>query len=373
MIFLVDDDASITDMGKAALTEAGHEVLAFSGAEAALNKAADAEPELIISDVMMPGMGGFEFKDAYSSRFPGRNTPFIFLSSMSDAAMIVKGLDMGADDYLTKPINPEVLKAKVRSLLGRKKRYSVPIFHGDLSKLPFVKLLQFCEMKGLTGEIDITSGGSFAKIQVKGGNIQLEGLDDTLLGKLYDESEGTFTICSYPVDFREIEEAAAKRVETSSAQTPQQAIPEKEKPMGRLSGVRANNLLFQLQTEFITYPENSILTIVIHEGKVMMKKAMPVPGDKTDRRELEKMIEEQHVSVEADVREKVNVLIKKKTEGKESPKEKYLRLFEAGFDKYREGSYEEALAIWQEAYTINPTDKVLETNLRILKKKLKME
>lgn len=154
---------------------------------------------------------------------------------------------------------------------------------------------------------------------------------------------------------------------------PAPVIKDGEKPMGKLSGVKARDMLFQLQTEFITLPENQVVTIVILDGKVLMKRKTPVPPDKTDRSAIEDMIEVQHHSVEKEVREKVDDLIRRKTEAKRSPKEKFARLFEDGFDLYREGNYEKALATWEEARALNPADKVVETNIKMLRKKLKRD
>jgi DNA-binding response OmpR family regulator len=368
MIFIVDDDNSVAELVREALSAAGQTVMTFDNAAGMLQSAADQEPELIISDVMMPEMDGFELKEAYSDKYPNRQTPFIFLSSLSDASSIVRGLDLGADDFLVKPVNPDVLNAKARSVLNRKKRYSVPVFYGDLARLPFVKLLQFCEMKGLTGEIEITNSTKCIKLQLKGGNLILDNFDDSILEELYDQAEGAFIISSYPTDFKEIEDASARIIKK-----PVQAMAEKEKPMGKLSGVKANNMLFQLQTEFVTFPENTIVTIVILDGRVLMKRQKKALPDSSDRKLLEKMIEEQHSAVENEVREKINDLVKKKTDDADSPKEKFNRLFEDGFDKYRDGNYKEALRIWEEAFSLNHADKILETNLGMLRKKMKLD
>lgn len=368
MIFVIDDENAVSEATKAILTSEGYDVLTFDNALKALESSAGEEPEMVITDIMMPGMGGFEFKEEYALKFPNRQTPFVFLSSLADTENMVRGLDLGADDYLTKPVNPDLLRAKIRSILNRKKRYSVPVFHGDLSRLPFVKLMQYCELKGLTGEVEISGGGRPVRILLRGGNLVLDNLDDSVLEGLYDAAEGKFVIYSQPVDFKEIEEAAIRR-----EQKPPVQMADKDKPMGRLSGVKAQDKLFQLQTEFITFPENQVVTIVILDGKVLMKRKTPVPPDKTERRTIEKMMDELHSTVEKEVSEKVSDLIKKKTATKDTPKEKFALLFEEGFDRYREQKYTEALALWEEAYALNPADKIVETNIRMLRKKLKLD
>jgi len=366
MIFIIDDDIAFTETTGEILSAEGYNVLTFNDATSALEKAVAEEPELILSDIVMPEIAGFEFKEAYSLRFPNRSTPFVFLTSLSDTGSIVRGLDLGADDYLTKPITSDVLKAKVRSVLNRKKRYSVPVFHGDLSKLPFVQLLQFCELKGLTGEIELSGVQGLIKIPMKGGSLLLDKIDDTLLEQLYDRSEGTFIIYAHPVDFREIEEAGAVKAPAPASSPP---LTDKDRPMGKLSGVQVNSKLFQVQTEFITYPDNQVVTIVILDGKVMTTRKALVPPEKIEKKHLEKIIEQQHGAVENEVREKINDLIKKKSEDKGPSKERFTLLFEQGYDAYWEGNYAEALALWEEAHSLNLDDKILETNLGILRKK----
>lgn len=368
MIYVVDDENAVSEATKEILSTEGYHVLAFDNAREALERSVAEEPEMVITDIMMPEMGGFEFKEEYSLKFPHRQTPFVFLSSLSDTENIIRGLDLGADDYLTKPVNRDLLRAKIRSILSRKKRYSLPCFNGDISKLPFEKLLQFCELKGLTGEVEISSGDSLIKIELRGGNLVLENLDDTVIEQLYDRAEGKFVIYSHPIDFKDIENAATWQEKKPSVQ-----MANKDKPMGMLSGVRAQDKLFQLQTEFITFPENQVVTIVILDGKVLMKRKTPVPPDKTERRAIEKMMEELHISVEKEVHEKVTDLIKKKIPARDTPQEKFALLFEEGFDRYREHNYTEALALWEEAYALNSSDKIVATNIKMLRKKLKLD
>lgn len=367
MIFVVDDEQAVSDFTKEILSSEGYEVITFDNARQALESSEGEEPELVITDVMMPEMGGFEFKEQYSLRFPHRQTPFVFLSSLSDTETIIRGIDLGADDYLTKPANPALLKAKIRSVLNRKKRYSLPVFQGDLAKLPFVQLLQFCELKGVTGEVEISSGDSLVKIEIRSGNLVLENLDDTVLEQLYDRAEGTFVIYAHPVDFKDIESAALRQDKKTSIR-----MADKDKPMGMLSGVKAQDKLFQLQTEFITFPENQVVTIVILDGKVLMKRKTLVPSDMTERRSIEKMMGELHLSVEKEVQDKVSDLIRKKTTTNDTSKERFALLFEEGFDRYREQKYTDALALWEEAYALNPADKIIVTNIRMLRKKLKL-
>jgi DNA-binding response OmpR family regulator len=386
MIFVVDDDPEAGGPAVEALRAAGLEAQFFPRAQEALAHAAEEEPVLILSDVVMPEMNGFAFKAGYAARFPSRTTPFVFLSGLADADSVVRGLDQGADDYLTKPVDPKVLAAKVRAILNRRKRWTVPVFRGDLKRLPFMKLLQFCELKGITGQLEISAETLCTTLPLKAGRLVLEGMEDTLLEQLYDLAAGVFIIHAQPVDYREIEAmalaesapAGTPAADTAVAAPPAAAAapvppPDKQElPMGRLSGVRVDERLFQLQTEYVQHPVPQVVTIVIYAGRVMLKRKVDIPPEKRARTAVEAVIEELHTGTEQELRNKIAELAKKKPEEQESPKDAYSRLFEQGFELYREGKYRESLEAWEEAYRINPTDRILETNLAVLRKKLKI-
>ena len=366
MILAVDDDDAVLQLVAKSLSTAGFVVAGCRSAAEALERAEAEDPQLILADVVMPEMNGFEFRDAYRRRFPHRVTPFVFLSSLADPDTIVRGLGMGVDDYLVKPVHPEVIKAKVRTILNRKRLYSTQVFHGDLAKFPLVKIMQYCELKGLTGVVDILGGGQRAHLRFKAGNVELDetGEGDADIEKVYDLTEGTFTITVQPMDYEPLKDAALAPDATRAA-----PLPDVEKPMGKLSGIKVGHRLFQVQTEFVTYPENQVYSIVIFDGKVVLKRSVSTSSAQ-DKAALAKVIEEQHLKVEAEVREKLTDVAAKKSDVKETPKQVFDRLFETGFDKYQTRDYAGALAVWEEAHAINPTDKTLEINLSIVRKKI---
>ncbi len=365
MIVVVDDDNEILDLLKEVLTPDGHEVIAHNSGEVALELLRRCEPELIISDVMMPEMDGYEFRKKYTELFPNRNTPFIFLSSNSDVDSIVTGLDLGADDYLVKPVEPEILRAKVRTTLKIRERLSTPMFCGDLAKLPFIKILQFCELKGLTGTVEITSPDIKAALKLEAGQIVIDDEEtEDKLAQLYDVSEGLFSIYSKPVDFSEIENSGSVKPEPSGSE-----IPQENKPAGKLSGIKAGARMFQIQSELGTYPDNHIMTVVILDGKVVHKKKSSAL-ESLERTFLEKMLADQHIAVEAEVRGKISTLVGTNEETISSASSEFSNLFDKGFNEYREGNYAGALEYWEKAKKIKPDDKMIEVNISIAEKKL---
>lgn len=364
MIVVVDDDEVMVEVSQVSLEDAGFAVRGFTSPAEALLFLKDIDPELIVSDLMMPEMDGFAFRQAYLQNSPERQTPFLFLSSMADPDIIVAGLEQGADDYLLKPIDHRVFTAKVKSLL-KKKPAAEPAFHGDLGLFPLNNVMKFCELKGLTGQVDIIGAGVAVTLSCRGGQFDLDELaDSSQFEKAFDLSTGSFIIRTRPVDYADI-----LHVQLSSVTPPTVAAPSQELPMGKLSGIKINQRIFQVQSEFVEHPAQQILTMVILDGKVVLKKGTPALLS-LGREALQQMIEEQHVAVEQEIQQKIASRMEAKSQGEVSQKERFNILFEEGWQYYRQGEYARALALWGEAREINPLDKAIETNLKIVRKKL---
>jgi two-component system response regulator MprA len=115
-ILVVDDDPEIVSFLKRGLTYEGYTVDTASDGAEALAKARDAEPNLVILDVMMPGMDGLEVSKRLRQ---ASQLPILMLTAKGTVADRIKGLDSGADDYLVKPFSFDELLARVRALLRR--------------------------------------------------------------------------------------------------------------------------------------------------------------------------------------------------------------------------------------------------------------
>jgi two-component system OmpR family response regulator len=116
-ILVVDDEWSIRDLLTTALEFVGHDVRTAADGAAALTLAATFSPELILLDVNMPGVDGWEV--CRRLRAQGDDTPVIFLTARDSAEDTVTGLQLGADDYLTKPFHLKVVAAHVDAVLRR--------------------------------------------------------------------------------------------------------------------------------------------------------------------------------------------------------------------------------------------------------------
>ena len=117
-ILLVDDSSTILMMEKFILRNDPYVVVTASNGEEAVRKAVTEKPDLILLDVIMPRMSGFEACRLIRDDDASKNIPIIMVTTRGEAANIETGWLVGCTDYVTKPINATELLAKVRSLLG---------------------------------------------------------------------------------------------------------------------------------------------------------------------------------------------------------------------------------------------------------------
>lgn len=115
-ILIVDDDPRLRDLVRLTLERAGHAVLTAGDGRAALVHAAREAPELIVLDVGLPEMDGFEVCRRLRA---SSDVPILFLTARDDEIDRVVGLELGADDYVTKPFSPRELAARVKAILKR--------------------------------------------------------------------------------------------------------------------------------------------------------------------------------------------------------------------------------------------------------------
>ena len=117
-ILLVDDSHTVLLMERMILSKFPFELITASNGEEAIEKACAEIPDLILMDVVMPRMSGFEAVAAIRRREATRSTPVIMVTTRGEAANVEKGFEVGCSEYVTKPINSLELVTKVRSCLG---------------------------------------------------------------------------------------------------------------------------------------------------------------------------------------------------------------------------------------------------------------
>jgi DNA-binding response OmpR family regulator len=116
-ILVVDDDESIRRLVSFTLTDLGHELVEAATGQEAISEVRDGEPVLIVLDVMMPGMDGLEVLKELRRLGLKRNTRVVLLTAKTQETDFVAGYNLGADDYLTKPFDPDELALQVTETL----------------------------------------------------------------------------------------------------------------------------------------------------------------------------------------------------------------------------------------------------------------
>jgi two-component system, OmpR family, alkaline phosphatase synthesis response regulator PhoP len=119
-ILVVDDEEDILELIKYNLTRESYQVACAATGEDAIAKAKRKLPDLILLDLMLPGIDGLEVCKLLKNDAKTEHIPIIMLTAKTEETDIVSGLEVGADDYITKPFSPKVLTARVRTMLRRK-------------------------------------------------------------------------------------------------------------------------------------------------------------------------------------------------------------------------------------------------------------
>lgn len=118
-ILVVDDESAIRDMLRVALEMADHEVLEAANAQEAHSLVIDQRPDLVLLDWMMPGTSGLELARRLKRDEVTADLPIIMLTAKGEEDNKIQGLDVGADDYITKPFSPRELLARLKAVLRR--------------------------------------------------------------------------------------------------------------------------------------------------------------------------------------------------------------------------------------------------------------
>jgi two-component system alkaline phosphatase synthesis response regulator PhoP len=135
-ILVVDDEPDLLELVHYTLTRAGYQVCCVKSGEEALTQVETRPPDLIVLDLMLPVMDGLEICQRLKHTSQTAAIPIVMLTARSAEADVVTGLELGADDYLTKPFSPRVLSARVKAVLRRQQvadeREAEIVMRGDL-------------------------------------------------------------------------------------------------------------------------------------------------------------------------------------------------------------------------------------------------
>jgi two-component system phosphate regulon response regulator PhoB len=135
-ILIVEDESPILELLALNISQAGYNPLRAISAEHAEKLISEALPDIILLDWMLPGMSGIDFAKKLRSNTLTKTIPIIMLTARSDELDKIKGLEVGADDYITKPFSPRELNARIKAVLRRK----APELTEDLLKINGLEL-----------------------------------------------------------------------------------------------------------------------------------------------------------------------------------------------------------------------------------------
>jgi len=189
-LLIVDGDARNRRVLEVSLRKAGFSITAASTGEEALEFLEHAEPDLLISDTRLPGLDGFELCTKMKEHERWRNIPFIFLTSEKSVEDKVRGLELGVEDYLTKPIYIKEITTRVTMLLQRKQHERLERrdaartkFTGRLADMAVVDLLQTIEISRKSGVISFMTALGEATVWFRDGAVI-----DAAMGRLQGEA-----------------------------------------------------------------------------------------------------------------------------------------------------------------------------------------
>ncbi|MEM9453006.1 MAG: DUF4388 domain-containing protein [Myxococcota bacterium] len=214
-LLIVDGDARNRRVLEVSLRKAGFSITPAESAEEALEFLQHAEPDLIISDTRLPSRDGFDFCMEVKGNPDWKAIPFIFLTSEKSIEDKVRGLELGVEDYLTKPIYIKEITTRVTMLLQRKQHERLERkdaartkFSGQLADMAVVDLVQTIEISRKTGTISLSTELGEATVWFRDGHIidaemgRLQG--DAAIYRLLGLSEGHFDVEFKPVNRHQV-------------------------------------------------------------------------------------------------------------------------------------------------------------------------
>ena len=173
-VLVVDDDKLYRERAAQVMREAGFDVITASNGFEALSLALKHQPNLVLSDVTMPGMDGWQFLRMIRARATLRRTPVMFLTNLNSEAERLRGYQFGVDDYLAKPFSNVELIARVERVLERAnmaEQAAAGGIRGDLAKVSLASLLSLAEMERRTGLLQLASEGDSATLHLRDGAV----------------------------------------------------------------------------------------------------------------------------------------------------------------------------------------------------------
>lgn len=187
-VLIVEDEPGMIELLTVALEDEGYIISIAHNGEQGLKKVKEEDPDLIISDVMMPDMNGYDFCEQLRANPKTVAIPFIFLTAKKDVSDRVRGLNLGADDYISKPFHVVEVVARIKTLMQRVKRSrpapvqpSVPgadsAFSGDLGKISIGEIIQTIALTKKNGCLIVMNDSQQGKVYFRDGMVTYADVD----------------------------------------------------------------------------------------------------------------------------------------------------------------------------------------------------
>ncbi|MDB4989731.1 MAG: domain/GAF domain/HD domain protein [Myxococcaceae bacterium] len=170
-ILLVDADADETTVLELRLVEQGHEVILCRSAEQAFKRFQQGGIDAVICEVDLEPHDGFTLVEHIRKQRGGAEVPVLFLTRRTERAAVDRGFSLGAVDYISKPAAPDVVVAKVRSILNKAKRTSARGVSGALAEMPLPDVIQVLSRTRKSGRLVVSTEGYTGEIQLGNGAI----------------------------------------------------------------------------------------------------------------------------------------------------------------------------------------------------------
>ncbi len=160
VVFLIEDNTLLRESTKTLLELNGFEVFAFEAGEPALDQFEESTPDLVLCDIILPGINGYEILGRVRQMPTGGDIPFVFLSALADKERVRESMNLGADDHLTKPFTSESLLAAIRTRIklsqNRRSASERRVLPRALSSLPHEMRTS---LNGVLGGISLLRNG----------------------------------------------------------------------------------------------------------------------------------------------------------------------------------------------------------------------
>ena len=252
-ILLVDDDPAQHNLLDSYMGLAGFQILHAENGDEAL-KVLDAEmPDIVLLDIQMPVMDGFQTLEKIRKRPAVKNISVIFLTGLDKRHLKIKGLEAGADDYITKPFNSAELLARIKAVLRRTERYrrTEGIMDGNLADIGLVELMQSMEVGYKTAVIHLEK--MKGAIFIENGMLVYARQDtftgDQALYRLFFLEKGSYTI-----DFEELP-ASIPKAPASIMNVLMRVLAYVDEIKDTLQRIKGKTLPLQFISDLTEFPE----------------------------------------------------------------------------------------------------------------------